>query len=198
MLVREPALEYLGELYAQNHVRRGDARAYRLPARLHIRGDGSRGRVLDLPLALLTLGVRLEHRLYLPDLFAGALLDALVGDLLVVEDHHLANRAAPRAHLLAYLDDGARNPRCAGDRFDDVDLAALDALRDLNLALARERAGRCPSRAGTSAPGRSSCRAPRASGRARCPRRRRAGRTSCPRGTCSETTTLISRRCQGF
>jgi hypothetical protein len=37
-----------------------------------------------------------------------ALFDALVGDLLVVEDHQLADGALAGAQLLAHVDDGAR------------------------------------------------------------------------------------------
>ena len=68
-----------------------------------------------------------------------ALVDALVGDLLVVEDHELADGALAGVQLVAELDDLLGDERRARDRLDDGELAALDAARDLDFALAREQ-----------------------------------------------------------
>jgi hypothetical protein len=72
-------------------------------------------------------------------ILARALLDPLVGDLLVVEDHQFANRAVAAVQLIAELDHLLGDERRPRDRLDDRELAALDAPRDLDLALARQQ-----------------------------------------------------------
>ena len=123
-----------------DQLRQPDAGAHRLPAGAAVRADRALRHLGDLGFALLpvarapwrTASICFEH-------LAGALFDALVGDLLVVEDHQLADGALAGAQLLAHVDDGARDGRRARDRLDDGQLAALDALGDLDLALAREQ-----------------------------------------------------------
>ena len=67
------------------------------------------------------------------------LLDALVGDLLVVEDDQLADRPIAAPQVIAEQNHLLRHERRAGNRLDDGELAPLDAPRDLDLALAREQ-----------------------------------------------------------
>ena len=67
------------------------------------------------------------------------LLDAVVGDLFVVEDDQLADRAVAGAQRVAHADDGLGDRRHARDRLDDRELALLDALGDGDLALAGEQ-----------------------------------------------------------
>ena len=116
-----------------------DAGAHRLPAGAAERADRALRHLGDLGFALLPVAVRLGDRVDLLQHLAGALFDALVGDLFVVEDHQLADGALAGAQLLAHVDDRARDGRRARDRLDDGQLAALDALGDLDLALAREQ-----------------------------------------------------------
>ena len=66
------------------------------------------------------------------------MLDLLVGDLFVVEDDQLADAALVGPQLLAHRHDRAGDRRRAGDRLDDGQLAALDALGDLDFAFAGE------------------------------------------------------------
>ncbi len=137
--VDEAALDHLGELDATDQLRERDAGAHRLPARFAVRADRALRHLGDLGLALLPVAVRLGHGVDLLQYLAGALFDALVGDLLVVEDHQLTDRSLAGPQLIAHVDDGARDGRRARDRLDDGQLAALDALGDLDLALTREQ-----------------------------------------------------------
>ena len=69
----------------------------------------------------------------------GALLDPLFGDLLVVEDHQLANRPVTGMEAVPELDDVLGDERRARNRLDDGELSALDAAGDFDLALAGEQ-----------------------------------------------------------
>ncbi len=66
------------------------------------------------------------------------MLDLLVGDLFVVEDDQLADAAFVGPQLLTHRHDRAGDRRGAGDRLDHRQLAALDALGDLDFAFAGE------------------------------------------------------------
>ena len=96
-------------------------------------------RLLELLVELLVVLARLADRVDLLLHLLAALDDALVGDLLVVEDHELADRALAGVELIAEFDHLLRDERRARDRLDHGELAALDAPRDLDLALAREQ-----------------------------------------------------------
>ena len=85
---------------------------------------------------------RFPHRVDLLLHLPATLFDALVGDLLVVEDHELANRAFSRVQVVAELDDPLGHERRPRDGLDHGQLAALDPPRDLDLALAREEGDR--------------------------------------------------------
>ena len=85
------------------------------------------------------VGARLADGLDLLEHFDGALLDHLVGDFLVAEDHQLADGALAGAQLVAHDQDALGDGRRAGDRLDDRELAALDALGDRDFAFAREQ-----------------------------------------------------------
>src|SRR5690606_20344437 len=137
--VDQPPLDRLGELDPADQARQLDPAAQQLPPRLAVL----------LLLALRNraeLGFELPDRLELqPDLLnlleqlALPRRDLLVGDLLVVEHHELADRPLAALELLAHLDDLVGHLRRARDRLDDRELALLDALGDGHLALAREQ-----------------------------------------------------------
>ena len=71
-----------------------------------------------------------------------AVLDLLVGELLVDEGDQLADAALVVLERVAHLHDEARDRRRARDRLDDGELAALDALGDLDFPFAREQRDR--------------------------------------------------------
>ena len=96
-------------------------------------------RLVELLLALLGGERRLAHGFDLPQHLPLALLDLVVGDLLVLEDHQLADAALVVLQLIAHRHDRAGDGRRARDRLDDGQLAALDALGDLDFALAGEQ-----------------------------------------------------------
>src|ERR1035437_7938889 len=141
-LVDQPALDGLGELDAADGVRELDPRAHRGPARAPVLALVPRRRALggvgELFLDLLRDRARLADGVDLLLHLLRAFLDALVGDLLVVEDHQLANRALAGVELVAEMDDPLGDDRRPRDRLDDGELAALDAARDLDFAFARE------------------------------------------------------------
>ena len=63
----------------------------------------------------------------------------ILGELLVVEDHHLFDVAHAALEILAERGNLADHDGRAGDGFEHAHLAALDALGDLDLALAGEQ-----------------------------------------------------------
>ncbi len=142
-LVDQPALDRLGELDLADPLRQLDQRAHRGPARLPVLPLLARRRALrrirELLEQLLGHFAGLADGLDLPLDLLRPLLDALVGDFLVVEDDELANRPIAAAQLIAEQDHLLRDQRRAGNRLDDGELAPLDAPRDLDLALAREQ-----------------------------------------------------------
>ncbi len=69
----------------------------------------------------------------------GAFLDSFLGDLLVVEDHQLANGPVAGMQPVPELDDVPGDERGARNRLDDRQLAALDAAGDLDFSLAGEQ-----------------------------------------------------------
>ena len=77
---------------------------------------------------------------------AGRLLDTrdhdLFGDLLLVEDHHFLDVADAALQVFAESDDLAHHDRRPRDRLHHAHLAALDALGDLDLALAGQQGHR--------------------------------------------------------
>src|SRR5712692_2060222 len=142
-LVDQAPLHRLGELDLADALRHRDQRAHRRPPGAPVLPLLPRGRAprrLGEPLlALLEVRARLAHRVDLPLDLAGALDDPLVGDLLVVEDHQLADGALAAVELVAERDHPLGDDRRPRDRLDDRQLPALDAPRDLDLALAREQ-----------------------------------------------------------
>src|SRR6267378_3550158 len=82
---------------------------------------------------------RIAHRVDLLLHLPGALDDALVGDLFVVEDDQLADRALAGVQLIAEQDHFLRDERRSRNRLDDGELSALDPPRDLDFAFAREQ-----------------------------------------------------------
>ena len=90
---------------APDQLRHAHARAHRLPARLAVLLLVLPRRVLELLQRLLVRLARLAHRVDLLENLARALLDALVGNLFVVEDHELADRALAGLQVVAHLDD---------------------------------------------------------------------------------------------
>src|SRR5581483_3073361 len=131
-----------GEFDLADRVRDLDLRPHREPLRLAILALlallGPFRRRVELFLQLLVVPARLAHGVDLLLDLTAPLLDALVGDLLVVEDHELADRALAGVQRVAELDHLLGDERRARDRLDHRELAALDAPRDLDLALARE------------------------------------------------------------
>ena len=91
--------------------------------------------------------------------FLGLVFDFLFGQLFVVELDDFLDRARALAEVVADRQQFLQDDRGARNRFEDEQLPALDALGDGHFALARQAAARCPFRAGTCEPGRSSFRA---------------------------------------
>ena len=71
-----------------------------------------------------------------------AIVDLVVGQLFVDKRHELADAPLLVLELIAHRHDRAGDGRRARDRLDHRQLAALDALGDLDLALAREEGHR--------------------------------------------------------
>ena len=92
----------------------------------------------QLLLELLHDRALLADRVDLLQHFLGALVDALVGDLVVLEDDKLADGARAGFQLIAHRDDHLRDSRRPRDRLDDRELAAFDAAGNLDFAFARE------------------------------------------------------------
>ncbi len=142
-LVDQAPLDRLGELDLADPLRQLDPRAHRGPARLAVlplvAGRRALRRLGELLVQLLGHFARLADGVDLLLHLLRPLDDALVGDLLVVEDHQLADGPVAGVQLVAELDDLLGDERRARDRLDDGELAALDAPRDLDFALAREQ-----------------------------------------------------------
>ena len=142
-VVDEAALDRFGELDAADELRQLDLRAHRGPPGPPILPLVPRHRPLrrlgELLLELLVDAARLADGVDLLLHLPGPLGDALVGDLLVVEDHQLADRPLAGVQLVAELDDFLGDQRRAGDGLDHGQLAALDPPRDFHFALAREQ-----------------------------------------------------------
>ena len=138
-LVDQAALHRLGELDAADRARHVDAGAQRLHARAAVLLLVLLQDDVQLLGELDVVAARLADFLDLPEDVDLAILDHLVGDLLVAEDHELADGALAGAQLIADHEDALGNGRRAGDRLDDRELAALDALGDGDLALAGEQ-----------------------------------------------------------
>ena len=96
-------------------------------------------RLGELFIELFVGGARLADGIDLLLHLLAALLDALVGDFLVVEDDQLANRPLAGVELIAELDDALGDERRPRNGLDDRELAALDAPRDFDFAFAREQ-----------------------------------------------------------
>src|SRR5262245_43465618 len=142
-LLDHAALDRLGALGLADLARERDLRAHRLPAHLAVllllaRGDATAG-VGQLFLGLLGGLPRLADGVDLPQDLLLAVLDLLVGQLLVDERDQLADAALVVLELIAHLHDDAGDRRRARDRLDDGQLAALDALGDLHFAFAGEQ-----------------------------------------------------------
>ncbi len=71
-----------------------------------------------------------------------AILDHFLGDLLLVEEHDLLDRAHAALQVLADSHDFANHDGRARQRFQHPQLPALDALGDLHFALAGEQRDR--------------------------------------------------------
>src|SRR5581483_8309600 len=103
-----------------DRVRDLDLRAHRRPLRAAVLPFVARGRAFrrlrELFFELLVAGARLPDGVDLLLDLARPLGDALVGDLLVVEDYELANCALARVKLIAQEDHLARDERRARDR----------------------------------------------------------------------------------
>ncbi len=141
-LIDQPALDRLGELDAPDELRELDPRPQRLPPYTTelplVAGRRAAWRLLELLLALLEAHPRLSDRLDLPKHLTLAVIDLVVGQLFVDKRHELADASLFVLELIAHRHDRAGDRRRAGDRLDDRQLAAFDALGDLDLALAGE------------------------------------------------------------
>ena len=138
-LFDQAALDRLGELDGADLPRHLDARAQRLDAGAAVLLLVLLRDFFELLGELGEDGARLAHLLDLLEHFLGALLDHFVGDLLVAEDHQLADGALAGAQLIAGDEDALGDGGRARDRLDHRELAALDALGDRHLALAGEQ-----------------------------------------------------------
>ncbi len=141
-LVDQAALDGLGELDRADGVRHLDEGTH---------GRPSHAAILAALTVVLAFGCLLQ---LLVELFIGRarladgvdlLLNLLrpfgnsfVGDLLVVEDDQLADGALACMQLIAKQDHFFRDQGRTRNRLDDRQLAALDAPRDLDFALARQ------------------------------------------------------------
>jgi hypothetical protein len=138
-LLDQPALDDLGELDVADAARQIDARPQHLPARSAVLPLVLPRHLGQLLLGLLRARSRLPHGLDLPQHFTLAVLELVLGQLVVREGDKLANRALVGLQLLAELDDLPRHHRRARNRLDDRELPALDAPRDFDLPLARQQ-----------------------------------------------------------
>jgi hypothetical protein len=133
-LLDQAALHQLGELDFADELRQPDLRAHHRPAGAAIlplfAGRRPSGRFVELLFELLNDRALLADGVDLLQHFLRPLVDALVGDLVVLEDHELADGAGAGLQLIAHRDDHLRDGRRARDRLDDGELAALDAPRD--------------------------------------------------------------------
>src|SRR5262249_16441583 len=133
----------LGELDLADVTGELDARAHGRPAGMPILSPALRCRALwrlaQLLLELLGVAPSLAHAIALLLNLARPFLNALFGNLFVVEDHQLANRAVAGVETIPELDDVAGDERRSRDRFDDRELAPLDAPGDFHFAFAREQ-----------------------------------------------------------
>jgi hypothetical protein len=100
-LVHQAPLDRFGELDLANPPRHLDPRAHRLEAGAAVLLLVLLGDFLELLAQLRVAEPRLAHHLDLAEDFFLALLDHLVGDFLVAEDHELADRALAGAQLIA-------------------------------------------------------------------------------------------------
>ncbi len=142
----QAALHHLGELDFAHQLGQLHLRAHHRPAGLAVlpllTGVDALRRLVKLLFELLhdrplfADGLDLLH-----DLFR-ALVHLLVGDLVVLEDDELADGARAGLQLIAHRDNHLRDGRRPGDGLDDRELAALDAARDLDFALAGEQRDR--------------------------------------------------------
>src|SRR5262245_18837322 len=141
-VVDEAALDRLGEFDAANELRQLHLRPHLGPQRAPILPLLSRRRPLrrfgELLFEFLVRGARLADGVDLLLHLARPLGDALVGNLLVVEDHQLQDGALAGVQLIAELDHFLGDERRARDRLYYRQLPALDPPRDLDLALARQ------------------------------------------------------------
>src|SRR5688572_5368685 len=142
-LLDEPALDELGELDLAHELRQLDLRAHYGPPRLAIfpllARVGALRRFVQLLFELLHDRALLADRINLLEHFLRALIDPLIGDLIVLEDHELADGPGARLQLITHVDDHLGDGRRARNRFDDGELAALDTPRDLDFSLAGEQ-----------------------------------------------------------
>ena len=108
-LLDQAALDELGELHFADELRQPHLRAHHGPAGLAVlallAGGGSLGGFVELLFELLHDGALLADRVDLLQHFLGAFVHPLVGDLIVLEDHELADGAAARLELIAHGDD---------------------------------------------------------------------------------------------
>ena len=84
----------------------------------------------------------LDQRFDADDGGLDARLHHVFGELFVVEDHHFLDVAHAALQILAQSGNLADHDRRAGDGFQHAHLAALNALGDLDLALAGEQRNR--------------------------------------------------------
>src|SRR6185436_9664296 len=145
-LVDQAPLDGFGELDDADGVRHLDERALGLPPAPAVLAPLAvvlaLRRLLQFLIELLVVRPRLADDVDLLLHLPAALGDALVGDLLVVEDHQLADRPLAGVQLVAQQDDLLGDERRPRDRLDDRQLAPLDAAGDFDFAFAREEGDR--------------------------------------------------------
>ena len=145
-LVDQPALHQLGELDLADHLGDVDAGAQRLPAGPAVLpllpGRLSPRDLFELLFRFLERQPGLADVVDLPQDLPLAVVDLLVGDLLVIEDDELAHAALIGAELIAHRHDRAGGCRSPGDRLDDRQLSTLDAFGDLDFTFARQEGNR--------------------------------------------------------
>ena len=134
----QAALDRLRELDALDGLRHRHAQAAQLPLGLDVLGLALAD-LHELLAVLQVLVVRLRHLGGELQRLLDLVLDLLLGDLFLVEDHHVAHGELARAQALGQPRHLLRGHGRAGDDAHDGLLAALDALGDLDLALAREQ-----------------------------------------------------------
>src|ERR1700744_2298403 len=86
-----------------------------------------------------SLFLMLDQRVDAVDRLTYTRLQNLFGDLFFVEDHHFLNVAYTALEIFAKADNLANHNRGARDGLHDAELAALDALCNLNFAFARQQ-----------------------------------------------------------